>query len=252
MMRSAISALALATATIAAAPATAQDSGLHAGQLEVPINKSQVVTADRPIGKALVGNPDIADIVPISSRSVYVLGKKMGTTSLTLYDNANRVLAVMDIAVGPDVEGLRRQVSQLIPNQKIEASISNESLVLSGMVTDPGAADRAAQIAKAYAGDKVVNLITIGGSQQVMLEVRFAEINRQLGEKLGVQGFGVNNNGSFDAVLGATASLVPGPNGAGVGQLSSINDTFGIFRKIFNVGGLNSKLRPCSRSSALR
>ena len=234
-------ALALALASVSA-PAIAQSadgSGLHAGSLEVPVNKSQVVTVDRAIGKALIGNAEIADVLPISERSVYILGKKMGTTSLTLYGRDNRVLAVMDVAVGPDVESLRTQFRQLIPGQTIDARISNDAVILSGTVSDPGAADRAAQIAKAYAGDKVINLISVGGSQQVMLEVRFAEVSRQVGEQLAVQGFGLSNGGTFNAVTGSTASLVPGANGAGVTQLSGITDTFGIFRKVFNVGGLN-------------
>ncbi len=240
MLRSVISALALATASLAATPATAQTApGIHAGTLEVPVNKSQVVSADRPVGKALVGNADIADVLPISERSVYVLGKKMGTTSLTLYGRDNRVLAVMDVAVGPDVEAMRAQFKALIPGQPIDARISNEAVILSGLVSDPAAADRAAQVAKAYAGDKVINLISVGGSQQVMLEVRFAEVNRQIGEQLGVQGFGLSSDGTFDAVTGSSASLVPGATGAGVMQLGAINDTFGIFRKVFSVGTLN-------------
>ena len=101
-----LGAMALASASDPS-PALAQYAeapAIHAGALEVPINKSQVVSVDRAIGKALVGNAEIADVLPISERSVYVLGKKMGTTSLTLYGRDNRVLAVMDIAVGPDVD----------------------------------------------------------------------------------------------------------------------------------------------------
>ena len=253
---------ALAAPLTVAAPAAAQgagNDGMHAGALEVPINKSQVVSSDRPIAKALVGNSDIADVLPISQRSVYVLGKRFGTTSLTLYDSANRVLAVMDIAVGPDVEGLRRQMSQLIPGQTIDARISNESIILSGLVSDPGAADRAAQIAKAFAGDKVINLISMGGSQQVMLEVRFAEVNRQLGEKLGVSGFGVSSNGSFRGAVGEGATLSGGTQ-SGIStttdalgniitstitgvppqlQLGAIADAFGIFTKSFSIGNVD-------------
>src|SRR3546814_7965934 len=103
----------------------------------------------------MIGNDEIADIFPISDRSVYVLGKKFGTTSLTLYDKANNVMAVMDVAVGPDVIGLREQVSMLMPDERIKANISNESIVLSGSVSNAGAADRAVQLARAYAGDKV-------------------------------------------------------------------------------------------------
>ena len=232
---------ALAAALLACAlpsAATAQDGSLHAGQLEVPLNKSQVVSADRPIARAMVGNPEIADVLPISERSVYVLGKKFGTTSLTLYDRLSHVIAVMDIAVGPDVVALRSQLGQLVPNQTIDVRISNESVILSGLVSDSGAADRAMQIAKSYAGDKVINLIAMGGSQQVMLEVRFAEVNRQLGEKLGVSAFGQSRGGTFDAAVGASAQLVPDANGIGIMKLGAITDAFGVFRKTFNLGDL--------------
>jgi len=236
----ALIALAPVAAILTSAPALAQDgAGIHAGSLQIPLNKSQVVTADRAIGKALVGNAEIADVLPVTDQSIYVLGKKMGTTSLTLYSRDNRVLAVMDIAVGPDVDALKDQLTKLIPGQQIDAAISNDSIILSGMVSDPGAADRAAQVARAYAGDKVINLISVGGSQQVMLEVRFSEVNRQVGEQLAMQGFGLSRDGTFDAVTGATASLVPGPNGAGVPKLNAITDTFGIFRKVFSVGSLD-------------
>src|SRR6185369_7336472 len=107
-----------ASALVLASPAAAQvsiASGVDAGQIDVPVNKSQVLRADRPYSKALIGNPDIADIVPISPTSVYVLGMKTGTTSLTLYDRSSRLIAVVDVAVGPDVTTLKRQLSELLP-----------------------------------------------------------------------------------------------------------------------------------------
>ena len=79
----------------AAAPAAAQSSAIsvaedvHAGELVVPVNKSQVLRSDRPYSKALIGNPEIADVLPLTNQSLYVLGKKNGTTSLTLYDRSN-------------------------------------------------------------------------------------------------------------------------------------------------------------------
>jgi pilus assembly protein CpaC len=245
-----------------AAPALAQSSeaNLHAGTLEVPINKSQVVSADRPIARAMVGSAEIADVLPISNRSIYVLGKKNGTTSLTLYDAANRVIAIMDVSVGPDVEGLRTQIGQLIPGQPIDARLSNGSILLTGTVNDAGAAGRAAQLAKAYAGENVINLIAVGGSQQVMLEVKFAEVNRQMGEKLGVSGFGLSNNGKFNGVIGEGARTTPYSPGTtstvldGAGNvvsqtitgetlsntvLGTINDSFGILSQAFSIGSVN-------------
>lgn len=226
-------------------PTVAQDHpdsevSVHAGAVEVPINKSQVITSDRVIAKALIGNEEIADILPISDRSIYVLGRQMGTTSLTLYDQSNYVIAVMDIAVGPDVISLRDQMGALMPSEDINARISNESIVLSGTVRNPAAANRAVELARAYAGDNVVNLMTLGSSQQVMLEVRFAEVSRTVGKDLGVSSFINSNGGAFDAATGSGAQLIPGTNGAGTLQLDSIVGSFGIFRRFFtDVAGLN-------------
>ncbi|MEP5938636.1 MAG: type II and III secretion system protein family protein [Erythrobacter sp.] len=234
--------LALGVAPIVAVPAAAQDAeaSIHAGAIEVPINKSQVITADRSISRAMIGNEEIADIFPISDRSVYVLGKSLGTTSLTLYDRNNRVLAVMDVAVGPDVIGLRDQISSLMPDEDIDARISNESIVLSGTASSAGAAGRVAQLAEAYAGDNVVNLMSLGGSQQVLLEVRFAEVSRQVGKDLGVSGFFGSDTGRFGGAIGNGASLTPDATGAGVLGLDSIAGSFGVFRRFFgDVAGLN-------------
>lgn len=219
---------------------TAESRGLHAGQLDVPLNKSQVVTVDRPISRAMIGNEEIADVLPMTNQSLYVLGKKMGTTSLTIYDANNRVISVIDVAVGPDVIGLRRQLSELLPGEPIGARISNEAVVLTGIVTNGPAIDRAIQLAKTYAGDKVVNMMSVGASQQVMLEVRFSEVTRQGGKQLGVSAFLGSDGGSFGAALGNGAQLTPDPvTGAGVLGLQEIANTFGIFRKMGRVAGLN-------------
>lgn len=220
-------------------PVSAQndDASIHAGSVEVPVNKSQVITADRPIARAMIGNDEIADIFPISDRSVYVLGKQLGTTSLTLYDRSNNVLAVMDVAVGPDVIGLRSQVEQLLPDEKIDAHISNQSIVLSGTVSSAGAADRAVQLARAYAGANVVNLMSLGGSQQVMLEVRFAEINRSVGKDLGVRTFFNSRGGRLSGVTGSGSTLTPGDGNSNFGngdlQVSSVTNAFGIVTRSF-------------------
>ena len=236
------------------------DHGLHAGSLEVPVNKSKVVTADRTIARAMIGNDEVADVLPISNRSVYVLGKQFGTTSLTLYDSANRVIAIMDVAVGPDVDSLKKQLARLIPGQPVDAQLSNGSVLLTGMVNDPGAADRAAAIAAAFGGDKIINLISLGGSQQVMLEVRFAEVNRQLGEQIGAQAFFSNSSGLRGAI-GPGAGLVNGEDvtstvtsNDGMGNivtsqvtapgpsrvvLNEVTDTFGLITKAFSLGSLN-------------
>ena len=234
-------ALAVSTALmpVALAQSYNSDAALLAGQLDVPLNKSQVVTVDRPFSKAMVGNQEIADIVPVTNRSLYVLGKKMGTTSLTIYDNNNNVISVIDVAVGPDIISLRRQMAELIPGEQIGARISNDAVVLTGVVSNGPAVDRAVQLAKSYAGDKVINMMSIGASQQVMLEVRFSEINRQTGKQIGFSGFTGSDGGTFGSATGNGAGLAPDVNGQGILRLDSITGSFGVFRKAFSALGLN-------------
>ena len=229
--------LALALAGTALAPAAAQaqayaqsGTSMHAGTVDIAVNKSQVLTADTAIDRAMIGNEEIADILPISANSIYVLGKSVGTTSLTLYDRSNRVIAVMDISVGPDVAGLREQMNQLMPDQAVQTRVSNGAIVLSGTVSDAGTADRAVQLARAYApDDKIVNLMTLGGSQQVMLEVRFAEVSRNVGKDLGASAF-FGNGRDFGGAVGNGA----GVDSDGITRLDPIVGSFGVIRGIFD------------------
>ena len=243
-MRLTLHALASAAACAIAAPAAAQmggvsvADGIHAGELAVPVNKSQVLRADRAYSKALVGNPEIADVLPLTNQSLYVLGKKAGTTSLTLYDRSNMLIAVMDVVVGPDVTTLKRQLSELMPGDEVGARMSNDSVVLEGVVSSAPAADRAVQLAETYAPGKVVNMLSIGSAQQVMLEVRFSEVKRSALKQFGVGMFVKGDN--FAGAIGGGASLTPDPEtGAGVLKLGSIIESFGILTKRFGAFGLD-------------
>jgi pilus assembly protein CpaC len=230
-------------AALAAVPATAQVSvaeGIRAGQLDVPVNKSQVLRSDRPYAKALIGNPEIADILPLSDSSVYVLGKKTGTTSLTLYDRRSNLIAVVDVVVGPDVTTLKRQLSELMPDQDVGARMSNDSIILEGVVPNGPAADRAVQIAETYAPGKVVNLLSVGSSQQVMLEVRFAEVKRSALKQIGVNWDVLSDGGKLGGVAGGGASLTPDPEtGLGVLKHGAITGSFGIISRSFRAFGEN-------------
>ena len=244
------------------APAAAQLSSVsvaedvHAGELAVPINKSQVLRSDRPYAKALVGNPEIADVLPLTDQSLYVLGKRAGTTSLTLYDRSNMLIAVVDVVVGPDVTSLKRQLSELMPGSAVGARISNAAVVLEGIVPNAVVADRAVQLAETYAPGKVVNLMSIGASQQVMLEVRFAEVKRSAIKQIGVSWFGDGDD--FRGVIGGGAGLRSGgttttsvtdpvtnvttttsvPNAPEL-VLGAITDSFGIATAGLSALGLN-------------
>ncbi|WP_300974522.1 type II and III secretion system protein family protein [Sphingomonas sp. LHG3406-1] len=242
--RALVARLALCATAMAAlaVPAAAQaqrvlseTDAVHAGELVVPVNKSQVLRVDRAYSKALIGNPEVADVLPLTDRSIYVLGKKMGTTSLTLYDRSNSLIAVMDVAVGPDVIGLRKQLSELVPGDRIGARMSNDSIVLEGIVSNAVSANRAVQIAETYAPGKVVNLLSVGSAQQVMLEVKFSEVKRSALKQLGAGFFVGSDGGKFAGAIGGGAGLV----GNGPPTLGSIADSFGVFTRTFRAFGTN-------------
>ena len=248
LSRAALAAAAAVAGLIAWQPAAAQGvsiaEGVHAGELAVPVNKSQVLRTDRPYAKALIGNPDIADILPLTDRSLYVLGKKTGTTSLTLYDRANRLIAVLDVAVGPDVITLKRQLSELIPGDDISARMSNDSVILEGTVSSAIAADRAVQVAETFAPGKVVNLLALGSAQQVMLEVRFSEIKRSALTQIGLNWDILSDHGKLQGITGGGSSLDPdcrrrGDVGRSPCKHGAIIDSFGIISRAFRGLGEN-------------
>lgn len=218
------------------------EAALHAGTLEVPLNKGQVLKVDRPFAQALIGNPAIADIMPLTDRSLYVLGKATGSTSLTLYDQGKTLIAVVDLVVGPDILGLRRQLSELIPTEKIGARASNESIVLSGVVSSAPVVARALQIAETYAPGKVVNMMSVGSTQQVLLEVRFSEMVRTVAKEIGINNAFISNSGKFVGGTGSNAvgtTLLTDEAGRPIVDLSNILNTFGIIGGSFNIGSLN-------------
>jgi len=145
-----------------------------------------------------VANPDVADIVVISPIELYVLGKDVGTTNVLLWDNNSHLIGAINVEVQHDLDSLKRKFAELLPGQPIEVRSSQRSIVLSGRVSDVEAMNAATRIASTFlaqvqtatktlefkqsAGSskagEIINLLQVGGAQQVMLEVKVAEIAR--------------------------------------------------------------------------
>ena len=174
--------------------------------MAVPVNKSQVLKLDRAFAKAMVGNPEIADVMPLNANSVYVLGRATGSTNLALYDRNGGLIAVVDVVVGPDVLSLKRQISEVFPGEKVKISNSNDSLLIEGQVSSPLAAERIMALAETYAPEKVLNLMSVGSPQQVLLEVRISEMSRGTVKQLGL-----NSVAWKDGFVTGTASRENGP-----------------------------------------
>lgn len=160
---------------------------VHAGRMDVPISQSRILRVDRPFTDLLVADPEIVDVMALTDRTIYVLGKAFGTTTLTVYGENRRLLAVLDLEVGQDVAALRQRLNEMLPDEPIEVRSGNGAVLLSGTVSTASAAERAMAIARQTVPGEVTNLLSISGTQQVMVSVRIAEVTRSLVRELGIK-----------------------------------------------------------------
>ncbi|MDR9484132.1 MAG: type II and III secretion system protein family protein [Sediminimonas sp.] len=153
-------------------------------KLGVPMNRAVVVESDVPFAELSIANPEIADISSLSDRTIYVLGKTPGTTTLTLLDAAGQLIANVDVRVSADITEFKERLQQILPGEEIEVRTANDGIVLSGTASSAQRMQRALDLAERYAPERVSNLMSVGGVQQVMLKVRFAEMERTVSKAL--------------------------------------------------------------------
>ena len=180
--------LGLALSSLALGPAAAQTlqimQGSASAPLNVPMNRAVVVESDVPFAELSIANPGIADISTLSDKSIYVLGKTPGRTTMTLLSAEGKLITNVDVHVTPDIAEFKERLQQILPGENIEVRTANDGVVLSGTVSSTAKLDRALDLAQRYAPDRVSNLMTVGGTQQVMLKVRFAEMQRSVSKNL--------------------------------------------------------------------
>ena len=155
-------------------------------QITVAIGKTEDVRTDTSFVELAVGDPEIADVNPLTDRSLSILGKKSGATRVSAYAEGKKLIGVFDIEVTYDVSHLQALLDRRFPYAKIKTSSINGRIMLTGTSPDAATLDRAMTIAKQF-GPDVINSVQVLQPQQVMLEVRFIEANRQAGRELGVQ-----------------------------------------------------------------
>jgi pilus assembly protein CpaC len=184
---------------------------IHAGEFVVPINKSQVLKVDQPFTELLIGNPKIADVVALTNQSVYVLGKELGTTNLTIYGAKRKLLAVLDLVVSYDVDSLKAKLHDVLPGEAIEVRTVNGGILLSGKVSNETALNDALAVAEQYAPKAVTNAMTVQGSQQVLLQVKFAEVSRNVARQLGIgHDLAVTGDLAFNLITSSALPLALG------------------------------------------
>ncbi len=205
-----------------AATVDAMSSTAETGQqVQVPLYKSGVVRLSQPAKRISVGNPGIADIISLRSNQVFILGKALGNTNITVWDANDNVFASYDVEVTHDLDTLKRKLHELLPGENVAVNSAQERIVLSGEVTSLAKMNAVRDLAQSFLPECVssqtaivvkeddedgqrgaaggaggggsnqackeggiINLMQVGGAQQVMLEVKVAEMSRTLARRL--------------------------------------------------------------------
>ncbi len=207
--------------------------------MSLPIYKSEIMRFTVPVARVSVGNPDIADLIILQSTQLYVLGKDLGTTNVLLWDRSDNLIQIVNIEVTHDLRSLKEKLYRLLPNEKIEVYSAQKNIVLAGRVSNITNMNAAIRIAEGYfsqmkavesetfeidqqAGGaqksigEVINLMSVGGVHQVMLEVKVAEISRTELKRLDVR---------FNALLTGSSNWIWGAQNDGVFRPEAVGDT---------------------------
>jgi pilus assembly protein CpaC len=228
------------TATVARAQAQPA-----AARVELTTGRSTVLTTDFDVTRIAVTNPSIADATVVQPREILIDGKAPGTISLIIWGNGQRMQ--YDLVVEQPITPLEQQLKQLFPAETINVALNADAIVLSGRVSSTEVMLRAAEVARASSPKaNVINMMTVpggAGSQQVMLQVRFAEVNRRALSEIGTSFF--TGLGGFKDWTGrASTQQFPAPdfdNGEGL-VFSDFLNLF-LFNNKYNVGTLIKALK---------
>ncbi|MBJ3763657.1 type II and III secretion system protein family protein [Maribius pontilimi] len=214
----------------ASGPADAQtrDIRIDDGVLstvEIAPSTTLTVTTDRPFADILIGDNAIADVFPLTDTSLYIQAKTTGVTNITLYSNDKQLLEVIDVRVRVDFSQLERAIARAVPSAQISVMNVNNRIRLSGTVKDNVDKKRVLDIAAQFSTDPVIDTISVASAQQVELDVRILEVERNAGRNLGVSLTGTRESGQTAFVTnGASVAAQNGaPFGSLIGELLEIS-----------------------------
>lgn len=191
-----------------------------AATVELARGKSAIIELPSDVRDLLVTNPTVADAVLRDKRRIYVVGLAEGVTDAAFFDAAGRRIVSLNIRVTQPVDALADTIRRVLPDAKVNVQPIRDSVVLSGMVRSASESDAASRIAAQFVGssDKVLNMLSIAGKDQVMLQVRIVEVQRSIIKQMGVSTSNLLNDGFKTYGLGRDNTY--GVNGALLGGSS--------------------------------
>jgi len=253
MMRKTAAVACAVLASLAAAPAglaqtrAAVSMGAAPQLINLPRGTSFAVDLPADARDVIVSNPQVAEAMLHSPRRITVIGVAPGETDAVFLDGAGRTILSLRVRVDAGTSALQDTLSRMIPGGQIRAEAVNDSIILTGVAASPSQADQARRVASAFvsAPEKVINLISVAGSDQVTVKARIVEVQRSAVKQLGLDVSAVLNSVGDGLSFGQSATF--GVNGSQLGG--------GILRYLDQSGNGNSlstSLRAFERAGLLR
>ena len=176
----------------------ASQVGANGAPIVLEVNKGTLIRLTAPAATVFIANPDIADVQVKSPSLIYISAKSPGETVIYAVDASDSVLLNSPVRVEHDVSRLRSSLRQLAPGERISADSVDGNLVLTGIVSDAGKADKVRALAGAIAGEvkgsQVINRMTVATPNQVNLHVRIAEVSLTALTAIGVNWHKLGSN----------------------------------------------------------
>lgn len=215
------------------APSRAADIEASGKILNVVTSKSTVILLSEPASTIFIANPEIADVQVVTPTRVMILGKKIGETTLMISNDLGRVLANRTVVVSTDIAELNRALKNIAPNDDITARAVPNGVILSGFAKNATTVEMARRIALRYIPVKdgdIINNIKTNPNNQIQIQVRFAEVSREVDKRFGINWENIINTGAFAFSLGTGPDFYSAATGlitrSSVGD--SLNDSLNI------------------------
>jgi pilus assembly protein CpaC len=192
--------LAASVATAIPAPALAQSASIRpAGDMELSVGTGRMIRLDRPISDLFVADDKIADVQVRSANQIYVFAKAAGETTVYATDRAGHTVFSTAIRVGTNLGSVSELLRQAMPEAQIEAHPINGTVLLTGTVAAPEDVAEATRLVQAFVGQgtDVISRLKTATPQQVMLQVKIAEVSRSLVKNIGVNLLNRDTSGGF-------------------------------------------------------
>src|SRR5262245_33541529 len=160
-------------------PATAEET---VRSLTLEKGKSAIVRTAYGVTRVSVGDPKVADVIVLHTQEIQIVAKETGSTNVVLWGGAGGIQAAINLHVGSAFSSIESAIHRVIEVGDVHVDTAGNAVVLTGSVPDAATVERVMSVARAHFPEKaegdIVNLLTVGGNQQVMIEVTVSEINR--------------------------------------------------------------------------